>query len=83
MKNSQQQTDVEKILAFIATAIAPNDRLLKDTEVAEKLSITRDTVWKQTKAGIIPQPVRHGKGAARWRQSEINAYIATLEPIID
>jgi predicted DNA-binding transcriptional regulator AlpA len=59
----------------------PADRLLKDTEVAEILSVTRDTVWKQSRAGIIPCPVRHGIGAARWRLSEINAYIASLEHI--
>lgn len=57
------------------------ERLLKDTEVAEKLSVTRNTVWKQAKAGIIPKPVRHGIGAVRWKLSEINAYIANLERI--
>lgn len=42
-----------------------SERYLSDSEVADVLGISRATVWRYTKRGIIPQPVKLGR-SVRW-----------------
>lgn len=57
-------------------AEASGDRLLRASEVARKLSVSSRTVWRMTDGGELPRPVRIGTRMVRWRESEIEAYIA-------
>jgi len=53
--------------------------LLSDVEVAEMMSVSRNTVWRWV--GSIeefPQPVKIG-GATRWRKADLDKYIADLK----
>jgi predicted DNA-binding transcriptional regulator AlpA len=34
------------------------------------------SVWRDSAAGLIPRPVRVGRGAVRWRRDEIVRWIA-------
>ena len=53
------------------------DRLLRQSEVCAAVALSRMAVWKLRKAGGFQAPVTLGKGALRWRQSEIAAWIAS------
>ena len=53
------------------------DRLIRQKEVLTAVGLSRDSVYKLRKAGGFPTPVTLGKGALRWRLSEIAAWIAS------
>ena len=53
------------------------DRLLRQSEVCAAVALSRMAVWKLRKAGDFPAPITLGKGALRWKQSEIAAWIAS------
>jgi len=36
------------------------DQLLTDAEVAERLGVSKATVWRKAAAGILPKPVKLG-----------------------
>jgi prophage regulatory protein len=48
-----------------------NERYLSDTDLAQRFAVSRVTVWRWTSEGLLPKPVRIGKGCTRWPASEI------------
>ncbi len=50
-------------------------RLLKVKELSAALGISERQVWRLRSAGLIPTPVNVG-GAVRWRESDIEKWIA-------
>lgn len=53
--------------------------LLSDVEVAEMLSVSRNTVWRWARQlEGFPQPYKIG-GASRWRKADLNKYIGDLQ----
>ncbi|KIC40154.1 hypothetical protein RA27_15080 [Ruegeria sp. ANG-R] len=58
------------------------DRLLRDTEAATMLRISRSTFHRWVARGIVPKPLRMG-GSTRWWQSELEAHLATLSEVRD
>ena len=52
------------------------DRLLRQSEVCATVGLSRMAVWKLRKAGDFPKHVTLGKGALRWRESELTAWMA-------
>ena len=53
-------------------------KLLTWRQVSDKLGIGRSTLFRLIKSGDVPEPVRLGPRTTRWREDEINAYIASL-----
>lgn len=53
-------------------------RLLDVREVSAQVAMSRSTVWAKVKSGQFPAPVRSGKRCTRWRESEVQAFIASL-----
>ncbi|RCV90483.1 helix-turn-helix transcriptional regulator [Billgrantia montanilacus] len=51
---------------------AANERYLRDTDVAERYSVHRNSVHRWAKEGKIPRPVTIG-GSRRWRLSDLIA----------
>lgn len=49
-------------------------QLLRDSEVAKRLGVSRRQVWKLLAAGQLPEPVRVG-GSVRWRDADIVGWI--------
>ena len=47
---------------------------LRDTDLAERYSISRSCVWRWTRNGLLPQPVRLSASCTRWRLEEIEAH---------
>lgn len=47
---------------------------LSDVQVAAYLGIrSRDTIWRWTREGRLPEPIKIGANSTRWRRSEIDA----------
>ena len=53
------------------------DRLLKQAEVLAAVGLSRMAVWKLRQRGTFPSPVDVGVGALRWRESDVQAWIAS------
>jgi predicted DNA-binding transcriptional regulator AlpA len=53
-----------------------NEKLLTAQAVAEKLSLSKRAVFRMRSSGFICAPVKVGTGAIRWRQSDIELWIA-------
>ncbi len=51
-----------------------------DTQLAERWSVSRNTIWRWTRAGRIPAPIRLGDNCTRWVMADIHAYEERLEP---
>jgi len=49
-------------------------KLLKDSEVAALLGVSRRQVWKLRAASQLPEPVRVG-GSVRWREADLAAWM--------
>ena len=65
-----------------ADNLGDGERYLKDTEVAERFGIARQTVWKRVNQGYLPAPVKLPPNSTRWRLSSLldfeRALTATL-----
>ena len=55
------------------------DRLLKLAEVKEIVGMGHTWLYEQIKAGAFPAPVKLSEKASRWRESEVNDWIAALD----
>ncbi|MDO5706053.1 MAG: helix-turn-helix domain-containing protein [Paracoccus sp. (in: a-proteobacteria)] len=56
----------------LENTMADNPLLMKDTEVARFLGMSKASVWRLTRNGKLPQPIRIG-GMTRWKRAEIEA----------
>ena len=54
-----------------ADNLGDGERYLKDTEVAERFGIARQTVWKRVNQGYLPAPVKLPPNSTRWRLSSL------------
>ena len=62
---------------------APADRLMCAKEVAKRLGMSTKTLWRRVNLRDAPQPVIRSPGRrALWRESDVNAYIAALRPVV-
>jgi len=52
------------------------EKLLTAQAIAEKLSLSKRAVFRMKAAGLICPCVKVGAGAIRWRQSDIDKWIA-------
>ena len=52
--------------------------LIPDVDVARKLGCSRAHVWRMSREGRLPRPVKAGKMTTRWIESEIDAFIESL-----
>lgn len=55
------------------------DRLLKLSDVMAKTSVGRTWIYEHIRSGEFPAPVRLGEQCVRWRESEIDDWIASRE----
>lgn len=47
--------------------------------LARMFETTTTTIWRWTKAGKLPQPVKLGAGTTRWRLADVHEALAKLE----
>jgi len=61
--------------------ITQNTRFLSVTQMAERYSVSPDTVWRWTREGYIPAPIKINPQITRWRLDEVEARDAAREPV--
>ncbi len=54
------------------------DRLLRLREVAERVGMSKATIYRKIALGEFPRPVSVGGSSVRWRESEIDGWMAEL-----
>jgi prophage regulatory protein len=54
-----------------------HERILRWREVAERVNLSRTTVWRLTKFGRFPRAVKISDGAVGWRETEIVAWLTS------
>lgn len=54
---------------------------VRDTDLAERYGVSRNTIWRWTKEGNLPSPVKLGPGVTRWRLADIEQWEAEREAI--
>lgn len=60
------------------TAVGVGDRLLPWRDVRARVGdLSRATVWNLRRLGQFPQPVRVSRGRVAWRESDIDAWVAS------
>lgn len=52
------------------------DRLIKLEEVLSFTGLSRSELYRQIQEDTFPRPVKVGKRAVRWRESEVEEWIA-------
>lgn len=57
---------------------ASSERYLRDTAVAQRYGVSRQTVWRWVAQGRLPEPIKLSEGATRWRVSDLLAHEASL-----
>ena len=55
---------------------APTDRLIRLREVVARTGLSRSTIYRKMRDGSFPEAVKAGDRAVRWRESEIEAWLA-------
>ena len=53
------------------------DRLLTRGDVERLVSMSRASVYRRVRDGTFPAPLRIGVRAVRWRESEVERWIAS------
>lgn len=66
----------ERVMVMTRTT---EERLLTAAAVADMLDLSKRQIFRLNSSGKIPGPVRIG-GSVRWRQSEIEAWLAADAP---
>ena len=54
------------------------ERLLRAREVQGITGWSRATLWRRTRDGSFPKQVQTSPGCVRWRESEVDAWLAAL-----
>ena len=53
-------------------------RMLHIEEVMEMTGLSRATIYRKMGKGQFPRPLKLGDRAVRWRQSEVEGWLASL-----
>ena len=48
-------------------------KLLSDREIAALLGVSRASVWRWTRRGLLPAPLIVGQRTRRWRRGDVEA----------
>lgn len=53
------------------------DRMLRRGEVEQRTGMSRSTIYRLMREGDFPLPHRIGQRAVRWRESELETWLAS------
>ena len=54
----------------------PESALMSAKELSALINRSRASIWRDTKAGRLPQPIAIGPQARRWRVADVRAYLS-------
>lgn len=63
---------------YAAREKASTPRLLKLSDVANRLDVSRRTIWRWLALGRFPRPIRFSGVCVRWRSEDVEAFIEAL-----
>jgi len=55
------------------------NRIIRATELAKKLSISKPTLWRMEQRGDLPPKVQISKRISGWRESDIQEWMKERE----
>lgn len=44
---------------------------VSDSQLASRYSVSRATIWRWVKEGVLPKPVKLTPGCTRWRMADL------------
>lgn len=47
---------------------------VRDIDLAKRYSVSRNTIWRWSKEGRLPSPVRIGPSVTRWRLDDVEKF---------
>lgn len=59
----------------------PPAEFLSDRELAARYGVSRNTIWRWSREGRLPEPYRLGEAVTRWRLNEVLATEAALQRV--
>ena len=62
-----------------SNSTTPPDRLLRLREVLAIIGVSRSTMYVMMRRHLFPQSVQAHERCARWRESEVLAWVATRQ----
>lgn len=54
-------------------------KYLTDKQIAERFAVSLSTVWRWTRNGDFPQPIKLGPNITRWKLDEVEAWEVARE----
>jgi prophage regulatory protein len=73
-RKSREKAEAER--AHKAENLANTERLLRCSEVLQRVGIGRSAMYARIKNGTFPRPVPTGSNSVAWVESEIDQWIA-------
>lgn len=58
------------------------DRIIRKPEVLEITGVSTATIYRWVAEGNFPAPVRLGPNSCGWRQSQVEEWIESREPVV-
>ena len=56
-------------------AVERLERLMTSRQITAEMGISRSTIYRLSRAGLFPEPIRIGPRGMRWLESEIKAWL--------
>lgn len=55
------------------------DKILRRTQVEERIGLSRSTLYAMIAEGTFPKPIRIGKRAVGWTESSLNDWLTSKQ----
>lgn len=68
-------------LPAVPLVLPAADRVLRQQDVVDRVGLSIETIYRRIKVSEFPRPVRLGPQSVGWRESAINAWIASLPEV--
>lgn len=57
------------------------DRILSRDEMSSRISVSKMTLYRWVKQGVLPPPVQVGPRRVGWLESQVEEFIASRKPV--
>ncbi|MCH9650809.1 MAG: AlpA family phage regulatory protein [Deltaproteobacteria bacterium] len=58
-----------------------NTRIVRVNELSERLGVSRVTLWRWERKGLLPRKLRLGPNTVGWLESEIEEWLSSRPPV--
>ena len=64
---------------MLTRSTLPSERIIRPSELADRLGVSRETLWRMRHRGDMPNTIRLSPRCVGWRASDIEAWLTTRE----